>query len=94
MLLDGCVSGYRGPRRKFLLRLDEDRDARIGVFPQREEILVGALGLGFISRHSERSADLQVRQRADGIAHYDGAALNNFLELHGGFGTLMSGQIR
>lgn len=36
----------------FSLGLVEDRDAGVGVFPERQEILVGGLGLGLISRQS------------------------------------------
>ncbi len=40
----------------FRLRLLEDRDVGVGVFPESEEILVGSLCLGLVSRQSERSA--------------------------------------
>src|ERR1017187_844373 len=77
----------------FRFSLDEDRDVGVGVFPEAEEILVGGLCLGLIARHSERSAQLQVRQRADGIADYNAAVIENFLEFRGGFGALVCGQI-
>ena len=40
----------------FRLGLLKDRDIGVGVFPESEEILVGSLGFGLISRQSERSA--------------------------------------
>jgi hypothetical protein len=40
----------------FRLGLLEDRDIGVGVLPEGEEILVGSLCLGLISRQSERSA--------------------------------------
>ncbi len=77
----------------FRLGLLEDRDAGVGVFPEREEILVGSLCLVLISRQSERSAELQVRQCADGIADHDPPVSENFLEFPGGFDALVCGQI-
>ena len=79
--------------RVFRLGLLEDRDVGVGVFPECEEILVGSLCLGLISRQSERSAELQVRQCADGIADHDPAVIENLLEFRGGFGALVCGQI-
>jgi hypothetical protein len=55
--------------------------------------LVGSLRLGRVSRQCERSAELQVRQRAYGIADHDPAVIENFLEFPGGFGALVFGQI-
>src|SRR5205809_695237 len=61
----------------FRLGLLEDRDVGVGVFPESEEILICSLCPGLISRHSERSAELQVRQCADGIADNDSAVIEN-----------------
>src|SRR5438132_10507214 len=59
----------------------EDRDVGIGVFPEGEEILVGSLRFGLISRESERPAELQVRQWAYGIRAHDTTMIENLLEL-------------
>jgi hypothetical protein len=77
----------------FRLGLLEDRDVGVGVFPEIEEILVGSLGLGLVPRQNERSAALQVRQRADGIGGDDPAMIENFLKLGGGFRALERGKI-
>jgi len=45
----------------FRLGLLKDADVGVGVFPQSEEILVGRLCLGLISRQGVGSAQLQVR---------------------------------
>jgi hypothetical protein len=45
----------------FRLGLLENRDVGVGVFPKSEEILVGCLCLGLISRQGVRSAQLQSR---------------------------------
>ncbi len=71
----------------FRLGLFEDRDVRVGVFPKGEEILVGTLCFGLISRQDESSAQLQARQCAYGVADNDPAVIENFLEFRGGFGA-------
>src|SRR5207244_2177602 len=53
---------------------------RVCVFPNREEILVGSLRLGSISRESERSTELQVRQGAYRIGAHDTAMIENLLK--------------
>jgi hypothetical protein len=53
--------------RVFRLGLPENRNAGVGVFPEREEILTGDLCLSFLSRQDKRSAELQVCKCAYGI---------------------------
>ncbi len=65
----------------------------IGVFPESQEILVSGLRLGLVSRYSESSGQLQVRQCSNGIADHDPAMIENFLEFRGGFGALVFRQI-
>ena len=65
----------------------------IGVFPEGEEILIGGLCLGRVARQRVGASELQVRQRADGIADHDAAVIENLLEFRGGFGALVRGQI-
>ncbi len=48
--------------RVFRLGLLEDRDVGVGVFPEGKEIPVGCLGLGRISRQSQRATEFQVRE--------------------------------
>jgi hypothetical protein len=38
---------------------DEDRNVRVGVFPEREEILIGRLAFGGVALQCAGSADLQ-----------------------------------
>src|ERR1039457_2081358 len=77
----------------FPLGLLEDRDVGVGVFPDVEEILVGSLCLGLVSRQNEGSAKLQMRHCAYGIADNDPAVIENLLKFRGGFGALVRGQI-
>jgi hypothetical protein len=73
--------------------LFQDGDGGIGVFPQREEILVGRLCLVLISRQDECSAQLQVRQSTCWITNNDAAMIGDFLEFRSGFGAPVRGQI-
>ena len=44
----------------------QDGDVGVGVFPEREEILIGRLGFGGVALHCIGSAYLEMRQCADG----------------------------
>ena len=78
----------------FCSGLFEDGDLGVGVFPERKEILIGRFRFGLITPKCVSSTQLQVRHCADGIADYDPAVIENFLEFPGGFGALVCGQIR
>jgi len=78
----------------FCLRLPENRNVGVRVVPEREEILVASSCLGGISRQRECSAELQARQRADGIADHNPAVIENLLEFCRRFDSLMCGQMR
>src|SRR5579862_1325605 len=54
-LLEFCVLGFG---------LFQDGNVSVGVFPQREEILISRAGLGLIARHHISAAQLQMSQRA------------------------------
>src|SRR6516225_269289 len=75
------------------LGLLQDEDIGISVFPECKKILVGGSCLAPIPRECVGSAQLQVRQCADGIAEHDPSVVDNFLEFPGGFRPLMCGQI-
>src|SRR5580700_3197506 len=75
------------------LGLLQDGDVGVSVFPERKEILVGGSCFASISRECVGSAQLQVRQCADGIAEHDPSVVDNFLEFPCGFRPLMCGQI-
>ncbi len=51
------------------LGLLQDGDVRVGVFPQREEILVGGTSLVFVACESVGPAQFQVCQCADGLVY-------------------------
>src|SRR5271167_1920078 len=79
--------------RVLRFRCDEDGNIRIGVLPEREEILIRGAGLGGVALHGVGSADLDMRQCSDGFVHHNPAMVKDFLEFGGGFAALMRGQI-
>ena len=79
--------------RVLRLRSDENGNVRVGVFPEREEILIGRLGFGGVALHGIGSADLEMRECTDGFVEHNSAMVEDFLELGGGFAALMRGQI-
>src|SRR5688500_19389423 len=72
----------------------ENRKLGVGVLPECEEILVGALRLHSVARERERSCQLQARQRGHWIHQHDGRVVDNPLKLGGGRPGLVRGEIR
>src|ERR1017187_10230011 len=71
----------------------KDGNVGVGVFPEDKEILIGGFRLCGIALQGVGASKLQMRQRTYGVADYDPAMVENFLELSGGFGALVRGQI-
>jgi hypothetical protein len=59
----------------FRLCSDEDRNVGVGIFPQREEILIG---FGGVALHGIGSADLEMRECADGFVGHKSAMVEVF----------------
>ena len=78
----------------FRLGSDEDGDVRVGIFPKRQEILIGRLGFGGVALYYISAAKSRMRKCADGLVHNDAAMGEDFLELGSGFLALMCGQLR
>jgi len=72
----------------------ENRNVRVGVLPERQEIVVSAFRLHGIAREHESSRQLQARHRVHGIDEHDAAMIENPLELADGFGGLTCGEVR
>ena len=47
----------------FLLRFDQHRQIRIGIFPESEEILIGLARFRCVTRQNCRARQAQLRQR-------------------------------
>jgi hypothetical protein len=95
----GRNMGQRGSSRSLQLRilgfgLRQDRNIAIGVFPEREEILIRNVCLGLISRHRERSAELQVRHRADWVGDNNSRMIENFFKFRCGFSAAVLDEVR
>jgi hypothetical protein len=71
--------------RVLRFRSDEDRNIRVGIFPEREEILIGRLGLGGVALHGIGPADLEMRECVDGFVRDHSAMVEDFLEFCCGF---------
>ena len=69
------------------LCLPEHRNVRVGVLPQREELLVRSLRLGLFARQRVRPSQLQIRQRANRIVGNDSVMVDDFLKFGGSIGT-------
>src|SRR6266849_6969619 len=77
--------------RVFRLGFFQDRDLGVGVFPEREEILICRLGFGGVALHGIGSTDLEMRECSNGFVEHNTAMVEDFLELGGGFAALMRG---
>src|SRR4029077_2412854 len=75
------------------LGCNQDRYVRVGVFPEREEILVGDAGFGGVALQGVGAGETEIRQRTDGVIRRYAAMVQDFLELGCGFVALMRGQI-
>src|SRR5262249_40582598 len=66
----------------------ENRNVRVGVLPERQEIVIGAFRLHGVAREREYSPQLQARHRVHGIDEDEPSVMENPLEFGGGFGGL------
>ena len=80
-LLQLCVLGFGS---------DEDWNVRVGIFPEREEILIGRLGFGVVVLQGVGAGEAEMSECSDGFVEYNSAMVENFLELGSGFAALMA----
>ena len=79
--------------RGFSFGVLQDGNVGIGIFPEREEILVRSVRLGRVTLHGISASDLEMRQGPNRGIQNNSAMVENFLELSGGCFALMGGQI-
>src|SRR5437868_6349016 len=79
--------------RVLRLGLFQDRDVRVGVFPQRQKILVGGAGFGGVALQGIGAAQLEMRQSADGFVEHNPAMVEDSLKLCCCFFALVCGKI-
>src|SRR5258708_6406171 len=83
-LLEICILGFGS---------NEDGNVGVGVFPEREEILIGRLGFVGVALHGIGPADLEMRECTDWFVHDNSAMVEDFLELCCCFATLICSKI-
>src|SRR5207249_10728213 len=71
----------------------QDGDVGVGVFPEREEILVRALRFGGVACHRVGTSELKTRQCSGHKVHDDTAMIEQLLELGGCGGSIMCQQV-
>src|ERR1700683_389075 len=71
----------------------EDGDAGVGIFPEREEILIGGAGFGSVALLRIGASEAEMGESADEVVHDDAEMVEDFLEFGGGFVALMRGEI-
>src|SRR5215470_9680372 len=76
------------------LGLLQDGDVGVGVFPQRQEILIRGAGFRRIARQNEGAAKTKVRQRAYRRIHNNVRMIQNLLKLRNCFLSPVRRKIR
>ena len=66
--------------------LVDDWQVGVGIFPDRENILVSSVSFGRVAGVGENPSQLQARHRAYGVGHNDARVIQELLEFHRGFG--------
>src|SRR6266850_4158902 len=77
----------------FCVGLFQQRYVRVGIFPERQEILVSSSCLHPISCRREHTTELQACYCAHRICENNPRVVEYFLELRGGLGVPVSGQV-
>src|SRR5438552_238370 len=80
--------------RVLCLGLLQDEDVGVGVFPEREEVLVCVLCFGCVAVHCVGSSKLKMRERAQREVHHETRTVENLLELSRGVVAPMKQQVR
>jgi hypothetical protein len=96
----GNAGKMPAPRVKFLLQFigfgfgfAEDWDVGIGIFPQREEFLIGGAGLGVVAGEGFGARDADVRESAGQAILNEAAMVENLLEFRRGGASLLAREI-
>jgi hypothetical protein len=72
----------------------QDRDVRIGAFPERKEVLVGGAGVRSVVLGSERSRQAELSQWINLRPHGQAAAGQDFAKLQNGVAGLTARDVR
>ncbi len=76
------VMKARGLFQPCVLRLGfpQDGNIRVGVFPDREEILIGGAGLGSVALHGVSTRQSDAGQRTPGKVHHQSSVVDESLK--------------
>src|SRR5271157_230258 len=80
--------------RVLRLRLLQDGNIGVGIFPEGEEVQVRSLSLGSIALHGVGSCQLQTGQCTNWVADHDSRVIQDLAEFRRGLGALMCCEIR
>ena len=80
--------------RIFSLGLLQDGDVGVGILPEREELVVSGLRLCTVRLQSESPGTTNERESVQRIICHQGAMVDKFLKLRGGFCTVLKKQVR
>ena len=80
-LLQFCVLGFS---------LLQDRDVRVGVFPESEEILVSSFRFRVIAGQGVGASQAEMRQRADGLVPHYAWMVENLLKFAAAAGPCLA----
>jgi hypothetical protein len=72
----------------------QDGDVGVGVFPEREKVLVSSLCFGGVACHRVGAAELEMCQCSRHKVHYDASVIQQLLELGGCGRAVVSQQVR
>ncbi len=85
-------TAYESPEllqlRVLRLSFFQDGDVGVGVFPEREEILISGPGFDSVALQSVGTGETEMCQCANGVIHDDAAMAEDFLEIGGAFVAL------
>src|SRR5215471_16447662 len=79
--------------RVLSLRLFQDWDFGVGIFPKRKKVLIGRLGLGDVALQHISATEAKMGKRTDWLHEDEAAMVVDLLELGGSLATLMRSQI-
>src|SRR5215831_15415505 len=78
----------------FLFGSFKNGDICIGVFPEREKILIRGPCFNGVALHGISTTELQMSQCPDGLVDHNSAMIEDFLKLRGCFAAVMRSKVR
>src|SRR5262245_27300225 len=83
-----CIAKILLQFRVFRFGLLQDGDVGVGVFPEGEEVLVFATGVGKIALEGISAGETDVGQRACWVFEHESGVTKNLLELCDGYASI------